>query len=414
VRTPKIHDAANGTRSWKVRYRSPTTQRQTSETFYDEAQAEEFCGVLDALGVVRALAWLEQQQADDGPRDVLTVDGLFERWIEWKGARNKKGELRRVRSERTIDDYRGQYQRKIQPIFGTLPANLVSGQQVQDWVERLGDEIEPKTVADYHALLHGIYKWGTAPSRQLVLFDPCTETELPARKKKPPKGLHPEQWQILFAAARDVDADAADALFFKVSSGWRISEVFAVQCRDVVDMGDGTISVGMNRVMRREHGTTIVEDAKSEAGARDVRLVGDAAAMVLARVRDRLPEDLVFTNQHDSRWLYSSFYYRYWTRPKPGSKTRDYAPRRKRILERARELGLTAEPTPHWLRHTHVGLLILAGESPAAIQRRIGHASIKTTYDVYGRWIEDATVENLTAVNALLAAPNRSAIEQGQ
>jgi integrase len=36
------------------------------------------------------------------------------------------------------------------------------------------------------------------------------------------------------------------------------------------------------------------------------------------------------------------------------------------------------------LRHTHASLLIAQGEHPKVIQERLGHASIKTTLDIYG------------------------------
>jgi integrase len=413
VRSPKPYVTKDGQTRWKVRYRS-ADKRQRSETFADEDHALEFCRVLDAVGSGRALAWLDSEaQADDG-QAVLTVDDLFEQWHAWKSARNAKGELRRVRSSRTLADYRSQYDRRIRPALGRKPAELLASTDVQAWVDRLGDELEPKTVCDMHALLHQVYRWATAPSRQLVLVDPCTETDLPKRKKKPPKGLHPEEWQLLYQAARDVDAAAADLLFFKVSTGWRISECFAVRCVDVAKVSDREVIVGMNRVLRREDGHyTVVEDAKSVAGHRRVHLVDDAAAMVLARVEGRPPDALLFTNREGSRWLYTSFYYSYWTRPRADQRTRDRAPRRQRILERAAELGLTRPVTPHWLRHTQAGLMILAGESPAAIQRRLGHASIKTTYDVYGQMIEDVSAAGLSAVNQLLAAPTRPELTQG-
>jgi len=408
MRTPKLHTAADGTLSWKVRYRT-TSDTQTSETFYDQARALEFATILEALGPTRAVAWLDDQITEDSPSTALTVDALFEQWIAWKSARRKDGTLRRVRSQRTIEDYRSQYKRKIKPTFGRKPAQLITAQDVQAWVDRLGDDLEPKTVADYHALLHQVYKWATAPSRQLILLDPCTETELPRRTKKPPKGLHPADWQMLLQAAIDVDQDAADVIFFKASSGWRISEVFGLQVRDVIslDVDEADIQVSMNRVMRRETGSgwIIVEDAKSSAGNRKVRLIGEAAEMVLRRVEGKRPIDLVFTNRHGSRWLYTTFHQSYWTRPP--NKKNDKAPKRQRILERARELGFDQPVTPHWLRHTHAGLMILAGESPAALQRRLGHASIKTTYDVYGRMIEDVSTAGLSAVNALLAPPKR-------
>jgi len=43
---------------------------------------------------------------------------------------------------------------------------------------------------------------------------------------------------------------------------------------------------------------------------------------------------------------------------------------------------------PHDLRHTHIALLIAAGEDPYVISQRLGHASIRTTYDVYGHLFE--------------------------
>jgi len=43
---------------------------------------------------------------------------------------------------------------------------------------------------------------------------------------------------------------------------------------------------------------------------------------------------------------------------------------------------------PHDSRHTHVALLIAAGEDPYVISKRLGHASIRTTYDTYGHLFE--------------------------
>ena len=56
---------------------------------------------------------------------------------------------------------------------------------------------------------------------------------------------------------------------------------------------------------------------------------------------------------------------------------------------------------PHDLRHTHVALLIAAGEDPYVISQRLGHASIRTTYDVYGHLFEG---RDRQAADALQAA----------
>ncbi|MEE9206151.1 MAG: tyrosine-type recombinase/integrase, partial [Acidimicrobiia bacterium] len=60
---------------------------------------------------------------------------------------------------------------------------------------------------------------------------------------------------------------------------------------------------------------------------------------------------------------------------------------------------------PHDLRHTHVALLIAAGEDPYVVSKRLGHASIRTTYDVYGHLFQGRDKE---AANALEVARARS------
>jgi integrase len=55
-----------------------------------------------------------------------------------------------------------------------------------------------------------------------------------------------------------------------------------------------------------------------------------------------------------------------------------------RILRRA---GLPTHFSPHSLRHTYASLLLQQGESPAYVQRQLGHGSIKLTVDTYGSWL---------------------------
>ncbi|WP_433503211.1 tyrosine-type recombinase/integrase [Pseudonocardia halophobica] len=48
--------------------------------------------------------------------------------------------------------------------------------------------------------------------------------------------------------------------------------------------------------------------------------------------------------------------------------------------------------TPHWLRHTHATALLLAGSPDWVVSRRLGHAHVQTTLDLYG-WVgEDAAL----------------------
>ena len=63
-----------------------------------------------------------------------------------------------------------------------------------------------------------------------------------------------------------------------------------------------------------------------------------------------------------------------------------------------RASGLPLHFSPHCMRHTFASLLLQQGESPAYVQRQLGHASIQLTVDTYGKWLP---MGNKAAVNRL-------------
>ena len=44
--------------------------------------------------------------------------------------------------------------------------------------------------------------------------------------------------------------------------------------------------------------------------------------------------------------------------------------------------------TPHWFRHSHASALLLAGTPEWIVSRRLGHAHVQTTVDLYG-WVRE-------------------------
>jgi integrase len=50
------------------------------------------------------------------------------------------------------------------------------------------------------------------------------------------------------------------------------------------------------------------------------------------------------------------------------------------------------EWTPHWFRHSHATALLLAGTPEWVVARRLGHAHVQTTLDLYGWVREDAAL----------------------
>jgi integrase len=128
------------------------------------------------------------------------------------------------------------------------------------------------------------------------------------------------------------------------------------------------------------HGET--GDPKSRAGRRGVPIV--------AALRDLLVEHKVVTRR-ESGLVFGS------------SATQPFTPTavRKRALTAWRRLGL--DPIGlHECRHTFARLLIAAGVNAKAITAYLGHASIQTTFDFYGRLMPGNEEEAVALVDAYL------------
>jgi integrase len=380
---PTEYRAKDGTRSWRVRFRH--AGKETSETFATQRAAEIFCDDIANRGAAYAVA---MREANDRSRRGKTLDEALDAYLEWKAAR--------VRSDRTIKDYRRRYELAIKPMLGHRPLAGITDEDVAEWVDAMvtgktgrkskdDRPLSAKSIADRHALLHSVIKH--AVTKKWIDADPCATTDLPKRHKKAPKGLRPGEWQALHAALAQIDPDAADLAAFLLATGWRFGEATALTTYDVEDDGED-MWVSVTQVMRRDATgrTHPVEDAKSEAGQRRVKIDRETAGMVRERVRRARPGEFVFTTKNGAPWHHSHFRSRAW------EPSVDLA-------------NLARRPTPHWLRHTHVGWMIMTKQANLPeLQSRLGHASFKTTVDVYGRMVTDVSDNALDAFAAMRGA----------
>jgi integrase len=370
----------DGTTSHVVLFRHDG--KQTSKSFADAKSAAKF---RDAVNSVAATAALELLTARAPGR---TIDSLFTEWLEHK---------RRGMTVEAHRDYERGYAKWIKPHFGWRDAELVIERDVQAWVDKtLRPRLGPKSVAKQHALLHGMYKWASSKTVGHIANDPCTETVLPERKKRPPRGLMiPELQGLLAAGERIGEKDSADVIAVMAGTGWRPGEVLGLVAGSVDVMPNGNVYVTMMSVYRRGEG--IVEDGKTDAAGRRIRILGPGAAVVADRLVGKGLNAPIFPHPTTGKeWNPASFTRHYW--PK--------------VIAAA---GLTNRgPTPYWLRHTQVYLCHAAGMTLPEIQRRVGHKSIQTTIDVYGQLIDGMTDESADKLDAMLMPAGSPEIVAGQ
>ena len=365
---PKPYRARDGVTTWRVRFR--LGEVQTTATFPTEREASAFCDDVRNHGASKALDLMDRaDELNASP----TLDEFFEAFLA--------AQARVVRSPRTIADYRRDYRRHISPAIGRHKLIALTVDDAQTVVDRMDKLFAPKTIVGIHGLLHGIMEH--AARRKLVPANPIAGTRLPKRIKTAPRGLSPAEWDALYRALELIEPPAADLALFLLASGWRWSEAIALHPFDCDLVGE-VVYARMGRVMRRTvaGGQEIVDDGKSQAAIRRVALDADASAMMRRRLATA--KDLVFTTPRGNEWRYSNFHTRAWA---PAVKA----------------ANLARKPTVHALRHTHVQWMVAAGASLPELQSRIGHESIKTTIDVYGRMISDVQPAALTRFGSMRA-----------
>jgi len=360
-----------GVTTFSVLYRQGA--RQTSRTFETRPAAAEFAQLIDILGPDRAAKAAEV----DAPRGV-TVAEMWAQFIDWKA---------RDITARTLTDYRRDWGNWLEPWFGHREAETVDEGDVQRWVEHMSAKLAPKSVADRHMLLHSLYDFGKARSRRLVTHNPCQETALPKRTKKPPKGTTVAEFRAILDAAGRRNPDAADLILFLGETGWRFSEATALDVRDVEDDGH-QVHINVSRVFRIDgQGRQFIAEgaAKSDAAFRRIVLWPESAAMIRRRVVGKGSGDLVFTNSRGNPWNQNTFLRTTWP-----------------AIRDAAQLG-DRLPTPHWLRHMHVAVCLASGSAMHEVQRRIGHEHYSTTVDVYGGMIGGMTGDTVARAAAIMS-----------
>ncbi len=282
----------------------------------------------------------------------------------------------------------------ILPMLGAYRLDdLVDGLVVQAWVAELaaprprGRGLAPKTIRNIHGVLHQLLQ--AAVRQRLIATNPCAQTALPRVVRREMRFLTEPEIGRLVAAVPD---HWRPLVLLLVATGLRWGEAVALRVRDLdVLAGRATVTRTLHELPGS--GEIVFTEPKSRASRRTVtfpaKTVGAALATAVAAKR---PDDLVFTA------------------PRGGPvRTRNF---RRGWIRWTVAAGLAAPQARgehgdrlriHDLRHTHAAHLISAGVPLTAIQRRLGHASIAVTSDLYGHLLPAVDAGIMAAVDAALA-----------
>lgn len=249
------------------------------------------------------------------------------------------------------------------PVFGDRTIGSITPVEIRGWIADLNASgLAADTVRKAHRLLANALE--AAADDGLIPRPPSRRVALPRTERPDIRILDLDEINLLADA---IDPQYKALVLTAALTGLRFGELAALRL-ERVNLLRRTIQV--EETLNEVRGHFHFGPPKTRSARRTVRLPRALAEQLAAHIAAAPPteNDLLFTA------------------PMGGPLRRSLFRRRAWIPAVQESVG---EPLRfHHLRHTHAALLIAAGQHPKVIQERLGHASIRTTLDVYGHLFE--------------------------
>jgi integrase len=312
---------------------------------------------------------------------------------------------------RTHTEYARILRRSVAPQLGHVHVGDLSRDlHLNPWKAQLAQRLKPATVRKHWTVLHQVMRDAVPryrPDNPLARPPGQRGNGLPRLIKYRARFLTPQEAEIL---VRHCPPECRGVVQAALGTGMRLGELLGLYAGAVVlDADRPAIYVE----------TTLLADGtigepKSESSRRAV-LLSPSMVVLFRRLTEGLrPDELIFTTPTGLPWNSHNLRRRYW-RPAVAAATtclhhanvpvdRDAGQLATSVSESACHCVDRLHQTLRFqdLRHTHVGFLIDAGWDFYAVQLRLGHASIKTTFDIYGHRLPHGEQTGLRALDVRL------------
>ncbi|HWD83308.1 MAG TPA: site-specific integrase [Kribbella sp.] len=414
MRTPEKHTAADGTETWKVRFRhgiSPRTGKplQTSEPFDDETEALRFCRLLDDLGPARALATLHEDRDATAPGTTLN---------EVAAAHIKH--LTGI-EEGTRLDYTRTWARTWGPLIGSLEVapETVNKDAIATAVNQLEQRYSPKSMKNHRGLLSSVLT--RAVEEDLLKKNPAKGVRLSAVTIDPDAEddsmtlLSMPEFEIL---SRQFTGIYYNLVRFLAGTGCRWGEATVLRKMDFDFTGDQPL-VRIRRALKRSgDGATVIRGPKTKRSRRTIVVPRHLVPELTELMDGKKAGDLIFVGPRGAMIKHHNFWSGIW-RPAiwraqrcadhylDGCRCGGSRPKTCKLHpddELPEPCGcdgtLSTWLRIHDLRHTHASWLLAAGIPIHVVSRRLGHESIQTTVDRYAHLLPDAQLAAAEAADA--------------
>lgn len=311
----------------------------------------------------------------------LTTGAFLDDWLQ----NSVRSRLRPT----TAESYRFVVDQYLKPEIGRVPLTKLAPEHVQRMLVRLASRgqdgnLSPTTVGYAHRVLRAAL--GRATKAGIVARNVAALVDSPPKASVEIRPLSAAE------ATAFLEAEAGDRWtplwVAAIGLGLRQGELLGLRWEDV-DQGRGEVRV--RHTLSRVTGQ--LTEPKTSKARRLLRLPAVVSDALAEQRRRQLEERLAAGPRWESHDLVfasstgGALYHRVVTKAFHGALERAGLPRRRF----------------HDLRHTSATLGLAAGESLFEVSRRLGHANVSTTADIYGHVTSDMQQRSAARMDAVLA-----------
>ncbi len=269
------------------------------------------------------------------------------------------------------DSTRRGYAEKIKnyivPAMGHIPITYIDGTFVQSWVKNMDERgLSPRTIKNAYQCLHSAFK--TAVQLRMLPHNPCDYIMLPKIDEYNAQVYTDPEIQTAINAAKGTDIFLL--VYLGLAVGLRRGELCALKW-DHIDLENNKIHITENRVAIK--GDVITKQPKSKSSKRTIT-IGQNASKVLKTAKNEYDEQRLSYGPGFCKEKYV-IHLKDGSPYHPDSLTQKWS--RFMAKHGLKHIRL------HDLRHSCATSMVANNVDTKTVQKRLGHASYKTTMDLY-------------------------------
>lgn len=320
----------------------------------------------------------------------------FEKYAQYVIALKERNGIK----HRTIDGYRKLLKRII-PELGYLKLADIRPQHLNIFYEKLsyqganlrtGGKLTTKTILEYHRFIATILV--QAEKELLIQFNVASKATPPRVKNKEADFLEIDDIKNILLFLENEPLKWQIALQLLIFSGCRRGEIWGLQW-DKINFKNHEININKNLLYTRTRG--VFEDTvKTEKSKRRLTMPANFFELLKEYRKEYLKMKLV----SGEKWYDTNFLFvRDNGKPmSPDSLTKYCITFRKKYnkiikkenKEKGKDLKLLPRMNPHIFRHSQASILFFNGADAITISKRLGHARVSTTTDIYSHIMQKA------------------------